>query len=82
MLELSLNHYSSKLIRKCGSFHNFYNASHKITNYLRLFHYLSVLREVETFGIRYKRGSEQYDTAMKESLKKFLPQAQKAHKVQ
>lgn len=42
---------------------------------------MSVLREVETFGIRYKRSSEEYDTAMKESLKKFLPQAQKAHKV-
>ncbi|XP_020623549.1 DNA primase large subunit-like [Orbicella faveolata] len=41
---------------------------------------LKVLREVETFGIRYKRSSEEYDTAMKESLKKFLPQAQKAHK--
>lgn len=40
-----------------------------------------VLREVETLGIRHKRGSQQYNTAMKESLKKFLPQEQKAHKV-
>ncbi|PFX22105.1 DNA primase large subunit [Stylophora pistillata] len=41
---------------------------------------LKVLREVETLGIRHKRGSQQYNTAMKESLKKFLPQEQKAHK--
>ena len=37
-----------------------------------------VLREVETFGIRYKRGSKDYDNAMKESLKKFLPLAHRA----
>ena len=37
-----------------------------------------VLREVETFGIRYKRGSKDYENAMKESLKKFLPLAQRA----
>ncbi|KAJ7373806.1 hypothetical protein OS493_009128 [Desmophyllum pertusum] len=43
---------------------------------------LKVLREVETFGIRYKRNSEQYDTAMKESLKKFLPQAQKLTRIE
>ncbi|CAH3160276.1 unnamed protein product [Porites lobata] len=39
---------------------------------------LKVLREVETFGIRYKRGSKEYENAMKESLKKFLPLAQRA----
>ena len=40
--------------------------------------FLLVLREVETFGIRYKRGSKEYENAMKESLKKFLPLAQRA----
>lgn len=40
--------------------------------------FLSVLREVETFGIRYKRGSKEYENAMKESLKKFLPLSQRA----
>ena len=45
----------------------------------KFFH--KVLREVEILGIRHKRGSQQYNTAMKESLKKFLPQEQKAHKV-
>lgn len=43
---------------------------------------LKVLREAETFGIRYKRSSNEYDNAMKDSLKKFLPQAQKAYKNQ
>ena len=44
--------------------------------------FLLVLREVETFGIRYKRGSKDYENAMKESLKKFLPLSQRAtHKV-
>ena len=40
--------------------------------------FLLVLREVETFGIRYKRGSQEYENAMKESLKKFLPLSQRA----
>ncbi|XP_068681168.1 DNA primase large subunit-like [Montipora foliosa] len=40
-------------------------------------HRLKVLREIETFGIRYKRGLEDYQKAMKESLKKFLPLSQR-----
>ncbi|XP_044174076.1 DNA primase large subunit-like [Acropora millepora] len=38
---------------------------------------LKVLREIETLGIRHKRGSDDYVRAMKESLKKFLPRSYK-----
>ncbi|XP_015757797.1 PREDICTED: DNA primase large subunit-like isoform X2 [Acropora digitifera] len=39
---------------------------------------LKVLREIETLGIRHKRGSEGYQGRMKESLKKFLPRNSKS----
>ena len=51
------------------------NGKHSLTDFTP---FLLVLREVETFGIRYKRGSKEYENAMKDSLKKFLPLAQRA----
>ena len=45
------------------------DASNRFSSWI----YFAVLRDIESFGIRFKRDSEDYNKRMKEVLKWFLP---------